>query len=305
MRGAGVLERIRQRLLHDPVGREVDPRRELHRLPLHCELHRQSGLAHLLDERRERPEARLRRERGDLFLGAHDPEQPPHLRERLAPCLLDRHQGLSLSLLLGLEQPADGARLDRHHADRVREHVVQLAGDPVPLVLDGSPCLLLGVPHPLLSLAGLLRVPRRGGRDHEDADEREAEPDQLRPRNVRRADEDRPSSHEERPQRGDRQAPVEQRPRRPGGEQERQEHRVGVVGGARIEQREDDGAGSDDERRHERRAATEDKRSGGDEGDRREPRAVVIEIRPDVDLGDDNADQGNRFEHVLLRPRQG
>ena len=51
-------------------------------------------------------------------------------------------------------------------------------------------------------------------------------------------------------------------------EQERQEHRVRVVGGARIEQREDEGARGDDERRDERCAAAEEQRSGGDEGDR-------------------------------------
>jgi hypothetical protein len=187
----------------------------------------------------------------------------------------------------------------------VREHVVELTGDPVPLVLDGSPRLLFRAPRPLFCLAGLLRVPGRGGREDEDADEREAQPDQLRPRHPGSAEKDRPAGNEDRSECRERQPPVEERACRPAREQERQEHRVRVVGGVRIEQREDEGARGDDERCDERSAAAKEQRSGGDQGDRSHAAAVVVDIRPDVDLGEDHAGKGDRFEHVLPRPRQG
>ena len=66
---------------------------------------------------------------------AQDPEQPPHLADRVAPGPLDREQRLALALLLRRQQPPHGARLQAHHADAVADHVVQLACDPRPLGL--------------------------------------------------------------------------------------------------------------------------------------------------------------------------
>ncbi len=66
VRRAGVLERVRQRLLDDPVRREVDARRELDGRPLDRQLDRQARLAHLLDEFGQRADPRLRRECGRL-----------------------------------------------------------------------------------------------------------------------------------------------------------------------------------------------------------------------------------------------
>ena len=180
MRRAGVLERVRQRLLHDPVGREVDTGRELDRLALDRQLHRQSGLAHLLDELRgacRGPAAA--RVRGPLSSVRMIPSSRRISDSAWRPVSSTVIRASRSRCWSGVQQPADGARLDRHHADRVREHVVQLARDPVPLVLDGSPRLLLGPPRPLLCEARSLRMPCGRGRDHEDADEREGEPDQL------------------------------------------------------------------------------------------------------------------------------
>ena len=51
---AGVLERVGQRLLHDPVGGQVEPRGQRPRLAVLDQLDRQPGLARPLDERRRR-----------------------------------------------------------------------------------------------------------------------------------------------------------------------------------------------------------------------------------------------------------
>ena len=49
-RRPGVLERVRERLLDDPVGGELDAERQLAPLSLDLELDRQSGLGHLRGE---------------------------------------------------------------------------------------------------------------------------------------------------------------------------------------------------------------------------------------------------------------
>src|SRR5207244_6443845 len=48
-----VLERVRERLLHDPVGRQLDPDRERAPLAVDVELDRKPRLAHLRDEPRQ------------------------------------------------------------------------------------------------------------------------------------------------------------------------------------------------------------------------------------------------------------
>ena len=51
---------------------------------------------------------------------------------------LDRLERLPLSHLIGPEQSPHGTRLHRHDGDRVRNDVVQLAGDPLAFLRDGS-----------------------------------------------------------------------------------------------------------------------------------------------------------------------
>src|SRR5437867_13390024 len=65
-----MLERVRERLLHDPVGGHVDAWREMHRFAFESQFNRQPSLAHLLDQRLERAEPRLRPDRELLVTGA-------------------------------------------------------------------------------------------------------------------------------------------------------------------------------------------------------------------------------------------
>ena len=142
-----MLERVRQRLLDDPVRRQLDPDRQLAPLALDAELDRKAGLAHLRDERRQVVEPRLRRERVGRVAAQH-PDQAAHLGQRAAADLLDRLEHLARRPPLAVEHAPLGARLDDHHRDVVRDHVVQLARDPRPLLDDrlarGEVALALG-----------------------------------------------------------------------------------------------------------------------------------------------------------------
>ena len=69
-----------------------------------------------------------------------------HLGQRLPSDPFDRLQRGTLWNLVGPQQPPHPARVQRHHADAVRSQIVQLTGDPQPLVGDrrgGTPVRLL------------------------------------------------------------------------------------------------------------------------------------------------------------------
>jgi len=128
-----MLERVRQRLLDDPVGRQLDPDGELRRLALDAQLHRQAGRAQLTDQQRHVGEPRLGLER-IVRVAAQHAEQAPHLGQRAAAGALDRLEHLARRGVL-IAQPAPfGAGLQHHHRDVMGDHVVQLARDPRPLL---------------------------------------------------------------------------------------------------------------------------------------------------------------------------
>ena len=128
------------------------------------------GLAHRADQDVDRAHRRLRRELGHRPLLAQQADEPPHLGERLASGRLDRLEGLPLALLLGAQQPPDRSCLHGHHGDRVRDDVVELARDPLPLLGDrafrGSRTLGLESARRAGSTLGCedgLRIPRADG----------------------------------------------------------------------------------------------------------------------------------------------
>ena len=70
---------------------------------------------------------------GSAPAAPHGPEQLPDLGERLPASALDQRRGLDRALRVLLEHLPRARGLDHHHAEVVREHVVQLAGDPAAL----------------------------------------------------------------------------------------------------------------------------------------------------------------------------
>jgi hypothetical protein len=97
----GVLDRVREPLLHQPVGGQVDPGWEGNRLSLDLQGDRKPGLTRVRDEGLDAAQARLRCQcRG--FLGvAQRSHHPSHLGEGLAAGSFHGEQGFALLLLLG------------------------------------------------------------------------------------------------------------------------------------------------------------------------------------------------------------
>jgi hypothetical protein len=145
MRRAGVLERVRQRLLDDAVRRQVDPRRDRARLALDPQFHGHAGLANLVDEVPEVAQAGLRRERELVVGAAQHAEQAAHLRHRGAAGRLDRRQDVGRPGPLVAERAALGARLHDHDREVVGDDVVELARDPRSLLGDRQPGLVLAL----------------------------------------------------------------------------------------------------------------------------------------------------------------
>ena len=80
----------------------------------------------------------LRRERGLAVALAQQAQQPAQLGHGLPPALLDRLERFRGGLLARRQHPALGCGLHDDDAQAVRDDVVQLAGDPGPLGLDGT-----------------------------------------------------------------------------------------------------------------------------------------------------------------------
>jgi hypothetical protein len=91
-----VLERVGERFLHDPIGRELNARRQCLGFAVDDEVRWKASLLQLLGERREVGQAGLGCERGRaLWLVLHDADQATHVGQRLVAGLLDDQQRLA------------------------------------------------------------------------------------------------------------------------------------------------------------------------------------------------------------------
>ena len=133
----GVLERVRERLLHDPVRGQVDARRQRHAARPRCAARPAARPRDLLDERvepaspgcgasassssprRAAPRAGAAARRAPRGRSPRSPRAPRASRSGSASSI------------------ARPPRLHDHHADVVRDDVVQLARDPCALLGDG------------------------------------------------------------------------------------------------------------------------------------------------------------------------
>lgn len=164
MRGrAGVAQDVREALLEDTVGGQVEAGRQCPALPGYVELDGQAGVAHVLDQRADLVHARLWSEGGAVLAGPQQAEHAAHLAERLARGLFGRQQLRRVGWAVMAKAAAHGPRLHRDHADRVGDDVVQFARDPRALLRDrrarpvlalvlepsGARLELVGAPRPL------------------------------------------------------------------------------------------------------------------------------------------------------------
>src|SRR5207247_4688585 len=130
-------------------------------------------------------EPRLRQQRELLVARAEHVDETAHLLQRLAARALDRHERAFRLRRVGSEDPASAVRLQDDHAERVTDDVVELAGDPGSLFLDGSAPVLLAAAleddgsllEQMLSLASVPdrppENPRRPAEQPEEQDARE------------------------------------------------------------------------------------------------------------------------------------
>ena len=136
-RAGRVAQRVRQRLLHDPVGGHVEPGRQLDGLTVHGQRRVEPRAADLLHELVDAPQRWLRRQLGAGIALAQDAQHPVQLADRLAAGLLDAVEHLALAGLVLAQHAPDGARLQHHHGHAVGDGVVELARDPRALVGHG------------------------------------------------------------------------------------------------------------------------------------------------------------------------
>jgi hypothetical protein len=205
-RGAGVAQRVRQRLLDDPVGRQFDPRRQRRRIALAPHDDLEAPGPERGGEVVEAVEAGLGRRgagrgrAGLACLRAHRAQHAPQLAHRLPARPLDRAQRLAGLVRAGVEDLVGGGRLHDDDRDAVGDDVVQFARDPGLLLADRAPRGLVDRdppaarrlaerPRPEPERHREQRVPGRGGQEVRGRDRLEAgEADQRHARGPRRGE---------------------------------------------------------------------------------------------------------------------
>ena len=157
---AGVVERVGQRLLHDPVGGEVDAGGQLApRRPRRAASTSSPALAHLLDQLAEVVEARLRRERRRARRRRAGRPAAAAARASASRPVASIELSASRAWSGSLVEDASAApRLHDHQRHAVGDDVVQLARDPRPLLARGGAGALVA-----LALERLAAQPPRAG----------------------------------------------------------------------------------------------------------------------------------------------
>jgi hypothetical protein len=139
--GSGVLEGVGESLLGDPVDREVERGRDGRPLALVVHGHVEAGRAHLGGEGIEIVDAALGRQVGGGGRAQHG-HDPAQLGERVPARAFHCLQRSGGPLRIALHHPAGSRRLDRHDAHAVRDHVVDVARQPLALGGCGRELLL-------------------------------------------------------------------------------------------------------------------------------------------------------------------
>ena len=171
----------------------------------------------LADEILDPAEARLRRERELVIVLAQHAEQPAHLGQGLFAGRLDRVERRTRLVSVVRQFAAASARLQNHHADRVRHHVVQLARDPYSLERDRLARFRIAFALELRRAAVQRRFAFEPATDHAPSHERPRESDCDEggvgdAERLARLDRRERERHHEHDRAGDRRATVRYRP---------------------------------------------------------------------------------------------
>ncbi len=135
--------RVAQRLLHDAVQREPHRRWQPALLTLDGEVDRQARVAGAVEQsvRSSTPRQGIRHASVAVDL-PQDAEHAAHLGQRLACAALDRRQGFPRPRRVVVQDACGGHRLEDDDVDVVGHRVVQLTGDPCPLICYRRPGLV-------------------------------------------------------------------------------------------------------------------------------------------------------------------
>ena len=306
-----MLERVGEALLDDAVGGEVDPRRELQPLSLEAQGHRQSRLLDLRDQLVEMLQPRLGRKSGMAFgAGRHQAQHTPHLGQRLPADLLDRQQRLALAALLLPEQPPHARRLHHHHRDGVRDHVVQLAGDPRALVgrrlLDGDRACTVRLRDTRTELARLVRARRERAAGEPGAAVEDERADQVARRRVGEAGLHVDHRGHAEGQPDERALTVANRPERHQDGDPREPAEVDVREAGRVDGRGEGERRERDARGRERVPPPEEERQHEEDARRREHRLVDLAVLDDdLDLDGHGECDDECVDHVSTQSHPG
>ena len=176
---------VRQRLLEDPIRREGDARGSAAWMPSTVTWTGRPESRACSTRRSSWSRPGLRREGRRALVGAQHAEEPPHLCHRLACGRLHTAQVVGLPRELRRQPPANRLGLDGDDADRVRDDVVELAGDATPLLGDSrgrlALALALGEKYELVCLTDALA---NQATDPPRAAEEEAESDDVTRRGL-------------------------------------------------------------------------------------------------------------------------
>ena len=153
-----MLDRVRQRLLHDTVGDQIQARRYRLQPTVDVHVHRQPCGARAVYERIQLREAGCSRALQRVAAAVQHADDPPQLHQRVTARALDNPHRCARPFDIDARDAARAAALKHHHADVVRDHVVQLASHPVSLLGRGTTrAVLLGVREPCRARLELLR----------------------------------------------------------------------------------------------------------------------------------------------------
>ena len=163
-RAARVLDRVGQRLLHDAVDGELGARAAAAaRVPVTSSVTGRPAARVRSTSSAEPVERGRRRASG---AASSTPRRMSISASASVPAVPDPRRGLLGALRVAGQDPAGAARLDDHHADAVRDHVVHLARDPAPLAGDRllrlALALLGGERRRLVQLGGVARARAHG-----------------------------------------------------------------------------------------------------------------------------------------------
>src|SRR5215217_8071077 len=142
--GAGVLHGIGQGLLDDAVGGQPDTGRDLAGVPGDLDVDLEAGVGEGPGQLAKVADPRGRQQLPAGLVAAEHGQDPVELGQGGPAGPLDGLERLADDAAVVVDGLAAGAGVDDHHVDRVPDDVVELVGDPAPLLLKGQ-ALLVGL----------------------------------------------------------------------------------------------------------------------------------------------------------------